>query len=173
MRLVLLLLLEQNQLPSPVDGGLVRDFRSAVPIEFCLLSQCMPSLQLFRHQRDIRQQLLQSNPRPRNSGCRTAMDRGDDFPNEVAKVLRNAVENHALSMEVLVHPTPLHLLHHGPQWECVARHRGEALSALSSLFSPCDWVGSSGLCRPYFRLAIGSALSAFVVPIFALRLGRL
>jgi hypothetical protein len=61
----------------------------------------------------------------------------------------------------------------GPQWECVARHRGEALSALSSLFAPCDWVGSSGLCRPYFRLAIGSALSAFVVPIFALRLGRL
>jgi hypothetical protein len=31
---------------------------------------------------------------------------------------------------------------------------------MSSLFSPCDWVGSERFCRPYFRLAIGSALVA-------------
>jgi hypothetical protein len=37
---------------------------------------------------------------------------------------------------------------------------------MSSLFSPCDWVGSERFCCPYVRLAIGS-----VVPVFALRLG--
>jgi hypothetical protein len=40
----------------------------------------------------------------------------------------------------------------------------------------CDWVGSERFCRPYFRLAIGSALVAsalvvYVVSVFALRLG--
>jgi hypothetical protein len=50
---------------------------------------------------------------------------------------------------------------------------GILLPVRCNIWAPCDWVGSSGLCRPYFRLAIGSALSAFVVPIFALRLGRL
>jgi hypothetical protein len=40
---------------------------------------------------------------------------------------------------------------------------------MSSLFSPCDWVGSERFCRPYFRLAIGSALVVYVVPVFALQ----
>jgi hypothetical protein len=44
---------------------------------------------------------------------------------------------------------------------------------MSSLFSLCDWVGPRCSCRPCFRFAIGLALSAFVVPVFALRLGRL
>ena len=42
---------------------------------------------------------------------------------------------------------------------------------MSSLYSPCDWVGSERICRACFRLAIGSALVVYVVPVFALRLG--
>jgi hypothetical protein len=36
-----------------------------------------------------------------------------------------------------------------------------------------SWRGSERFCRPYVRLAIGSALVVYVVPVFALRLGRL
>jgi hypothetical protein len=39
---------------------------------------------------------------------------------------------------------------------------------MSSLYSPCDWVGSERICRACVRLAIGSALVVYVVLVSSL-----
>ena len=39
---------------------------------------------------------------------------------------------------------------------------------MSSLYSPCDWVGAERFCRACFRHAIGSALVVFCVLVSSL-----